>query len=108
MTGADLQGAQFNATFVATGYSTGCGVGGMFADQFDAAFAAANQQGGTTLTLPNDAYSTTQNLSTYSAGAVDVVTQPPLPLDIRRASSLRTTISTTSRKPENRGSPASN
>ncbi len=82
VTGADFQGTHFGSTFVATGYSS-AEVSTTFLDQFDASFAAANQQGGTTLTLPNDQYSTTQNLSAYSAGAVAVVTQPPLPRDLK-------------------------
>ena len=82
VTGAAFAGSQFNATFVATGYSS-AEASGDFVDAYDASFAAANQSSGTTLDLPDDAYSTTQNLSTYSAGAVAVVTQPPLPRDLK-------------------------
>ncbi len=82
VTGAEFQGTQFDATFVATGYSS-AEVSTTFLDQYDASFAAANQQSGTTLNLPPDQYSTTQNLSAYSAGAVEVVTQPPLPRDLK-------------------------
>ncbi len=82
VSGAAFAGSQFNATFVATGYSS-AEASGDFVDAYDASFAAANQSSGTTLDLPDDAYSTTQNLSTYSAGAVAVVTQPPLPRDLK-------------------------
>jgi hypothetical protein len=82
VTGAAFAGTQFNATFVATGYSS-AEASTSFIDAYDSAFAAANQSSGSTLNLPDDAYSTTQNLSTYSAGAVAVVNQPSLPRDLK-------------------------
>ncbi len=82
VSGTAFAGSQFNATFVATGYSS-AETSGDFINDYDASFAAANQSSGTTLDLPDQAYSTTQDLSAYSAGAVAVVTQPPLPRDLK-------------------------
>ena len=78
VTGSAFAGAQASATFVATGYSS-TEAALTFLDQYNAAFAAANQQSGSQLTLPADP----DLPSDLNAGAVSVLmTQPPLPRNL--------------------------
>ena len=77
VTGAAFSGATASATFVAVGYSS-TEAPLTFVDQYNSAFAAANQQSGSQLTLPADP----DLPSDLNAGAVGVLTQPPLPRDL--------------------------
>ena len=78
VTGAAFAGHTLRPRFVATGYSS-TEAPLTFVDQYNSAFAAANQQSGSQLTLPADP----DLPSDLNAGAVGVLmTQPPLPRNL--------------------------
>ncbi len=76
--GAEFQRSHLSADFTAPHYQDAT-TSTQFWDKYDANFTAANEASGTTLDLPPDKYSTTQDLSVLTAGAVSVTAQTALP-----------------------------
>lgn len=76
--GADFQGSRFTASFTAPHYND-ISLGNTFFNDYDANFAAADQASGTTLDLPPQHWTTAEDESTWTAGAVAINQQVPLP-----------------------------
>ena len=98
--GAEFQRSHFTTTFTAPHYESTT-ISTQYWDVYDANVAAAEQQAGATIDLPNDAYTNSEavaslnavggpdvnnpelsDVSDLTAGAVGVMAQTPLPADL--------------------------
>ncbi len=76
--GGEFQRSHFIASFVAPHYED-VTTQTQFWDFYDQNFAAADSTSGTHLALPPDSYTSTDDLSDFTAGAVATIVQPPKP-----------------------------
>jgi protocatechuate 3,4-dioxygenase beta subunit len=79
--GADFQGSHFTASFTAPHYQDAT-LGNSFYNEYDANFAADDEASGTTLSLPSQHWTTTEDETAWTAGAVQIDQQIALPATI--------------------------